>query len=46
MPSAGFYQLRLPTTSFEEGMAATARIRVMEGVRVAAYSPSGYFEAE
>jgi hypothetical protein len=46
VPSAGFYQLRLPTTTFEEGMAATARIRATPGVRVAAYSPSSYFEAE
>jgi len=46
MPSVGFYQLRITATSFDEGMATAARIRATPGVRVAAYSPSSYFESD
>lgn len=43
IPALGFYQLRIPARSFEDGMATAARIRAMEGVHIAAYSPSSYF---
>lgn len=46
VPIAKLYQLRLPTTSFEEGMAATARIRATPGVFSAAYAAGEYFGEE
>lgn len=46
LPELRYYQLRIAARSFEEGMATTARIRTLPGVRLAAYSPSSYFEEE
>jgi hypothetical protein len=44
VPVASLYQLRLPTTSFEEGLAITARIRAMPGVHSAIHAAEEYFQ--
>ncbi|MEZ4253132.1 MAG: hypothetical protein R3B99_33405 [Polyangiales bacterium] len=46
VPSAKFYQLRLSTTSFEEGMATLERIRGVPGVYSASHAAERYFATD
>lgn len=46
VPSAKFYQLRLSTTSFEEGIATLERIRAVPGVYSASHAAERYFATD
>lgn len=46
IPSLRVYHLRLPTTSFDEGLAVATRLRENPSVRFAEHAAAGYFDAQ